>query len=191
MVLSASALALLFLQCAPSISPDTLNPLIQTESGGNPFAVANVTDKTSRFFSNKETAIMYVNNLEKEGKNYSAGLMQINSANFNKYHLDNESVFDSCTNIKAGAKLLSENYHKQKENDEQLNLRKSLSLYYSGNTKTGFKKEKGFNNTSYIERVEQKAYDVPALKPSGTHAAETKSNPLITESWDVFGDFKK
>lgn len=191
MVLSASALALLFLQCAPSVSPDTLNPLIQTESGGNPFAVANVTDKTSRFFSNKETAIMYVNNLEKEGKNYSAGLMQINSANFNKYHLDNESVFDPCTNIKAGAKLLSENYHKQKENDEQLNLRKSLSLYYSGNAKTGFKKEKGFNNTSYIERVEQKAYDVPALKPSGTHVAETKPNPLTTESWDVFGDFKK
>lgn len=191
MVLSTSALALLFLQCAPSVSPDTLNPLIQTESGGNPFAVANVTDKTSRFFSNKETAIMYVDKLAKEGKNYSAGLMQINSANFSAYHLDNSSVFEPCTNIKAGAKILSENYHKQKESDEQLNLRQSLSLYYSGNTKTGFKKEKNFNNTSYVERVEQKVYDVPALKPSSTHAAETKSNPLTTESWDVFGDFKK
>lgn len=190
MVLSASALALLFLQCAPSVSPDTLNPLIQTESGGNPYAVANVTDKTSRFFSKKETAIMYVDKLEKEGKNYSAGLMQINSANFSAYHLDNDSVFDPCTNINAGARILSENYHKQKEGDEQLNLRQSLSLYYSGNTKTGFKKEKKFNNTSYIERVEQKAYAVPALKPSGPQTDETKTNPLTTESWDVFGDFK-
>lgn len=194
MTIAATVLAALLVQCAPSVSPVTLNALILTESGGNPFAIANVTDGTSRFFQQKEEAISYARSLEKQGKNYSAGLMQINSINFRKYQLNSTSVFDACQNISAGAKILTENYKHQKEGDEQLNLKKSLSLYYSGNEKTGFVKEKKYSNTSYVERVAHNVYDVPALKKSDdsetpAHQSESNNTRSTNNSWDVFGDF--
>lgn len=120
--------------------------------------------------------------------------MQIYSQNFSVYKVDNSTIFDPCTNIKVGAQILTENYESQKEGDVQTNLRKSLSKYYSGNETRGFKKEKQFDNTSYVERVEKKAYAVPALKPSGLNdEAEDNINSNVkkteTQMWDVFGDF--
>ena len=45
-----------------------------------------------------------------------------------------------------------------------------------------------------MERVEKKAYAVPALKPSGLNdEAEDNINSNVkkteTQTWDVFGDF--
>lgn len=192
MVFTSAVLATLISQCAPNVSPVTINAIIQTESGGNPFVIANVSDRESKYFDKKEQAVSYVNILSREGKTYSAGLMQIYSKNFSQYAVDNESVFDPCTNIKVGAKILTENYKQQKEDDEQLNLRKSLSLYYSGNETTGFKKEIKYGNTSYVERVETKAFNVPALKPSiqePTESEEPFKMETNSQMWDVFGDF--
>ncbi|EIO8946026.1 lytic transglycosylase domain-containing protein [Salmonella enterica] len=194
MVISAAVLATLLSQCAPEVSPVTAIALIQTESGGNPYVVANVSDGVSKYFEDKDKAVSYVNMLHRQGKTYSAGLMQIYSKNFPAYGVDNGSVFDPCTNIKVGAKILTENYVSQKEGDVQTNLRKSLSLYYSGNETTGFKKEKKYSNTSYVERVEKKAYTVPALQPSGESlnddaGVETQLEKTKPQTWDVFGDF--
>lgn len=44
MQLSAAVLAALISQCAPDVSPDTMNALIMTESGANPYVIANVSD---------------------------------------------------------------------------------------------------------------------------------------------------
>ncbi|UCQ29610.1 lytic transglycosylase domain-containing protein (plasmid) [Edwardsiella tarda] len=191
MTLSAAVLATLLSQCAPNVSPVTGMALIQTESGGDPYVVANVSDGISKRFSDEKTAIAYVDDLKREGKTYSAGLMQIYSKNFSAYKVDNNTVFDPCTNIKVGAKILTENYLSQKEGDVQTNLRKSLSMFYTGNETRGFKKEKKFNNTSYVERVEGRIYTVPALKASGVNndAEDNTNTEKTAQSWDVFGDF--
>jgi len=199
MNLSAATLAALYLTCAPEISPITLDAVIKTESGAHPFKIANITDETSHTFDNLNDAIVFSESLSKENKRYSAGLMQIYSGNFKTLGLTNTTVFDPCENIKAGAKILKENYTKQKGEDSQLNLLKSLSMYYSGNEKTGFKKEKQFRNTSYVERVQKHVYTVPALKPSDNtepkpsldKPTESSNQPKqeTTQQWDVFGDF--
>ncbi|ECL7789975.1 TPA: lytic transglycosylase domain-containing protein [Escherichia coli] len=194
MNLSAAVLATLLSQCAPDVSPVTAMAVIQTESGGNPYVVANVSDGVSKAFDDEKLAVAYVNDLSRHGKTYSAGLMQVYSKNFSAYQVDNSTIFDPCTNIKVGAKILTENYESQKGGDVQTNLRKSLSMYYSGNETRGFKKEKQYDNTSYVERVEKKAYAVPALKPSGLNdEAEDNSSSNVkktdSQTWDVFGDF--
>lgn len=143
-----------------------------------------------------------MNNLDRQGKNYSAGLMQINSKNFKSYGIDNNSVFDACENIKVGAKILTENFDRQQGGNNQKKIRNALSRYYSGNDKRGYVKELNYDGKSYIERVEQKAYKVPALLPPDKDSlglsvskdvATIKTESNITEkttSWDVFGDFK-
>src|SRR3546814_15029492 len=40
---------------------------------------------------------------------FDAGLMQINSANFARLGLTPETVFDPCTNLRAGAHVLTDN----------------------------------------------------------------------------------
>lgn len=203
MIIPSASLTALFLLCAPDVSPVTLNAVIQTESGGNPYQVANVSDGISRSFNDIDDAIKYLDELTKANKRFSAGLMQIYSGNFTALGLNNKTVFNPCENIKGGAHILKENYERQTGNDEQVNLLKSLSMFYSGNDKTGFKKEKQFRNTSYVERVSNHAYVVPALEPNGKPVEPPEQTQLtVTENssstkkespqeWDVFGDFKK
>ncbi|HCB1657219.1 TPA: lytic transglycosylase domain-containing protein [Citrobacter farmeri] len=185
--------ALLFEQCAPDVSPVTLDAVIQTESAGNPYVVANVDDGTSHKFNSQPEATRFINSLSQQGKRFSAGLMQIYSGNFEKLGLDNNSVFDPCTNIKAGAKILVENFDSAKEGSEQERLKKSLSTYYSGNETRGFKKEPQYSNTSYVERVQGKVYKVPALEPDQQNQSRsaTIDEPKKTpdQQWDLFGDF--
>lgn len=192
----------LFLQCAPGVAPETLMPLVAVESAAKPFVVANVTDNTSHFFDEKERAVAFVNTLAAQGKNYSAGLMQINAKNFTWLGLTNETVFDHCANIRAGAKVLQSCYARAAKNEtsEQTALRNALSCYYSGNFQRGYAKEKT-DGKSYIERIETKAVAgvIPALQVDGQTATPAAS-PAVKppefvvsgdegESWDVFGDY--
>ncbi|WP_339332215.1 lytic transglycosylase domain-containing protein [Aeromonas caviae] len=201
-LIAAISFATLFEQCAPDVSPVTLDALIQTESGGNPNVVANVTDGTSHYFKNAEDATRHINGLSRDGKRFCAGLMQVCSGNFESVGLDNTTVFDPCKNITAGAKILVENYGNVKgEREEQERLKKALSRYYSGNESRGFKKEPEYANTSYVERVQDKAYKVPALSTGTISSVEEKQNQagrsatIDTETkksnqqWDIFGDF--
>ncbi|HED3891539.1 TPA: lytic transglycosylase domain-containing protein [Morganella morganii] len=211
-MLKATVLSALFLQCAPDISPVTLHALVGVESGGHPYVVANVTDNKSAKFNNKDDAVLYINKLAAQNKTYSAGLMQIYSKNFSAYGLTNETVFDHCTNIKAGAAILKQCFAKAlKENpdDKQMAIRKGMSCYYSGNMSRGFKKEA--DGKSYVQRIELKAeqnYQIPDIavsvksvpvsenqstenKRTEKEAVIVKQNEEIKSSqeWDVFGDY--
>nr|WP_280113422.1 transglycosylase SLT domain-containing protein [Escherichia coli] len=84
-------------QCAPDVSPDTMNALIMTESGANPYVIANVSDGTSKYFKDEKGAIEYAEKLTTENKRFSAGLTQIYSKNFPSLNLTNKTVFDPCT----------------------------------------------------------------------------------------------
>lgn len=204
-MLTATALGMLFLQCAPDVSPKTLNAFVSVESAANPYVVANVSDKTSHYFKSKDAAIKFVNNLERENKTYSAGLMQVYSKNFKAYGLNNENVFDYCTNIKAGAEILKQCYATAtaETGDQQAAIRKAASCYYSGNLIRGFKKET--DGKSYVDRIELAAnkFSVPEIKTgaesdlveTATLEAEKSKSAVYTEQsksknqWDVFGDY--
>lgn len=193
MSLSAAVLAALINQCAPNVSPDTMNALIMTESGANPYVIANVSDGISKYFKDEKGAIEYAEKLTTENKNFSAGLTQIYSKNFPSLNLTYKTVFDPCTNIKAGAAVLTDNYLKQKEGTDYQKILRALSLYYSGNELTGFKKEKNFNNTSYLERITRNAnsYIVPSIrnKTDESEIAPPNDEKKTSPEWDVFGDF--
>lgn len=199
-MLTAAVLSALFFQCAPDVSPVTLNALIGVESEGKPYVVANVTDNTSHYFDNKEKATSFLNKLSSQNKRYSAGLMQIYSGNFQAYGLTNESVFDHCTNIKAGAAILKDCYVRAtKETEEpQEAIRKAVSCYYSNNFTRGFKQEA--DGKSYVQRIESKVnkdFAVPEIKVgSGEQKNSTPDKNVVYSNqethknvWDVFGDY--
>ncbi len=73
--------------------------------------------------------------------------MQITSTNFQKYHVSDAQLFDPCTNLSVFEKIMVDCYQRGG------NLKSALSCYYSGNFKTGLKKEKIFSDTSYVDRI--------------------------------------
>jgi type IV secretion system protein VirB1 len=88
--------------------------------------------------------------LERDGFNYSVGLVQVNKKNFAKYGLTLTTAFDPCRNVKAGAGILKNCFFgaRSSTKDEQAALRAALSCYYSGNFSTGFR-------DGYVQKVVQ------------------------------------
>jgi type IV secretion system protein VirB1 len=170
MVLTASALAGLLMQCGGNVDPITLKTIMSVESGFNPYVVANVTQETSHYFNNEKEAIHFVNELASKGEKYSVGLGQIYVGNFKAYGLTNETAFNFCNNVKVASQIFEQCYSRAidsgKYPDEQDALRAAASCYYSNNFTRGFKKEK--DGLSYVDRsnnVVNKIYSVPAMKP--------------------------
>ena len=214
--LSAKVLFSLFAQCAPDVAPETLNSLVNVESGGNPYAIAVVydkrVDKKDKFFFKQPSTELEALNIIKElhqskkHKSYSVGLMQVNSVNFKTYGLTNDNMFNACKNIEAGAEIFKACYFLAQKNNPNTNeqnlLRIASSCYYSGNEITGFKIEN--NEKSYVNRINDSianVYTVPAIRP--LNETEIKNSVLVQEtgfksqdlpsirvkSWDVFEDY--
>src|SRR3546814_1657563 len=72
--------------------------------------------------------------------------MQINSANFARLGLTPETVFDPCTNLRAGAHVLTDNYRRASDAGRADPLRAALSEYNSGS------RTRGLTN-GYVGRV--------------------------------------
>ena len=67
--------------CAPLVHPDTALSVMKEESKLNQFAIG-VVDGWVKQPTDFNSAVLTAQQLEKEGKNYSVGLMQINKHNF-------------------------------------------------------------------------------------------------------------
>lgn len=147
----------LALQCSPQVHPDTVFDVAKTESGLNPFAIAEIIPKAERAAkgksvishmpATKEEAMKIVNAIEKKGRRYSVGLMQITSTNFRQYHTTAEQLFDPCNNLKISEKIMLDCWQRSGK------LKNAFSCYYSGDPMIGQKREKEFSDTSYIERI--------------------------------------
>lgn len=205
-MLTHAALTALFLQCAPQIAPQTLQTLVGIESDANEFAVAVVDGNVDKQPENITDALNLINQLEKNEKNYSVGLMMINKNNFEKLGMSHKDVFNPCSNIKAGAKIFESCYARAKSEyseDEQAALRGAFSCYYSDNFTRGFKKE--FDGKSYVDLVEKevgKVYKIPAIQPNNNQNESDSTSTIENEAdsknvnatparqaWDVYGDF--
>jgi type IV secretion system protein VirB1 len=164
MTYSAAAILALASQCAPTVAPETVLAIVQTESSGEQFALnVNGGRQPARQTSAADaaaTARRYV----AAGYSVDLGLGQINSRNMRWLGLTWETVFDPCTNVAALARVITTNYNSVKAGrDPQTALRVALSMYNTGSQTRGF-------HNGYVAKVERNA---------GAYQIAVLSAPLI------------
>ncbi|MFM0229700.1 lytic transglycosylase domain-containing protein [Paraburkholderia sediminicola] len=157
-------------QCAPQVSPVTMAAIVQTESGFNPYAIGVVHGRLARQPASVDEAVVTAHALAASGWNFSVGLAQVNYVNWPAYGLNEQSAFDPCRSLAAGAAILQGCFESARRaqadsrRDAQSALRASLSCYASGNFSTGYR-------TGYVQRVVNSARTpsqptVPVFVPS-------------------------
>lgn len=134
--------------CAPNAPTDTMQRIAQVESSGNPYAIGVVGARLARQPASLAEAVATAEALEAEGYNYSLGLVQVNRKNLMRYGLSLATAFDPCRNLRAGAAIFEDCYHRAGLSPAQLS--DALSCYYSGDFVTGYK-------LGYVARVQAAA----------------------------------
>jgi type IV secretion system protein VirB1 len=140
MAYSAAALLALAAQCAPSVAPETVLAIIQTESSGEQFALNVNGVKQPARQTNAADAAATARRYVAAGYSVDLGLGQINSRNMRWLGLTWDTVFDPCTNVAALARVLTTNYNAVSAGrDPQTALRVALSMYNTGSRTRGFR----------------------------------------------------
>lgn len=128
-------------KCLPYEYHDIMKKVIKVESGGNPYAInVNGATKLSRQPSNYEEAVVTARHLINQGYSIDMGMAQINSQHFSKngflskLGVSVEDIFDTCTNLRAGAKVFGDAYLSNNKNTIH-----ALSVYNTGNPTRGIK----------------------------------------------------
>lgn len=167
------SLAALALACAPNVHLTTLNALIGTESGRQPYAIGiNGDTPIERQPQTREEAIVLAKTLMAKGTNFDAGLGQINVRNWAWLNLTPETVFDPCVNLQAAQTVLADCYTRasQQYADKQQALHAALSCYNTGHFERGFK-------NGYVGKVlAQAGIKIPELQAPTTQPSPTPEN---------------
>ena len=148
----------LLMMCAPAVDPVTMAAVVKQESGGQPWVVNNNTTRKSMAFASKAAAVAAAVAAVGRGESVDMGLAQINSKNLPALGLTVEQVFDPCTNIAAGAKILAAGYARADS------LGGALSMYNTGQSDSKI-------GATYAQKVFRLAgVQVPAIP--GGHLAK-------------------
>jgi type IV secretion system protein VirB1 len=140
MAYSAAVILAFASQCAPSVAPETVLAIVQTESSGDPFALNVNGGRQPARQGNTADAAATAQRFVAAGYSVDLGLGQINSRNMRWLGLTWETVFDPCTNVAALARVLTTNYNAVKAGrDPQTALRVALSMYNTGSQTRGFR----------------------------------------------------
>ena len=140
--------------CAPEIPLVTLRAIARVESAFHPYALSlNYPRRTARehglstggisFARQPRTraeALAWTYYLLKRGRSVSVGLMQINTEHVADLGLSVDQLFDPCTNVRAGARLLAAKYEAAAAigGEGREALQQALSEYNSGSAVVGF-----------------------------------------------------
>ena len=206
MAYSAAAIFALASQCAPTIAPQTVLAIIQTESSGDPFALNVNGGRQPARQSNAVDAAATARRFVAAGYSVDLGLGQINSRNMRWLGLTWKTVFDPCTNVAALGRVLTTNYGVAiSGRDPQTALRVALSMYNTGSQTRGFRNgyvakvvgNAGVADTSvsYATNFPTVAVAAPAsgdlreLLASENAAPQTptiKTRPAPPPKWNVF-----
>lgn len=168
-----SALLALAQACAPMVSPATIEMIVRTESHGNPLAINVNGDRLLRQPRTYNQAAQWAGWLVQHGYNIDAGLMQVNSSNWARLGLTPATVFEPCTNIRAGADVLSEGYARASSHfgAGQRALWAAVSAYNTGSLTAGF-------HNGYVDSAARAAGVRPPLARN-THArAAARTAPV-------------
>ncbi|MFA0210208.1 transglycosylase SLT domain-containing protein [Vibrio artabrorum] len=138
----------LALECQQQVNPQVIETIIEIESARLPFALAVVGGRVKQPKSESD-AYQILDALRSAGKSVSAGLMQINTQHFDV----GTAIFDPCTNIGFGARLLKDCHDRVKSHYQGASyqewLERTASCYFSGNFTTGYRLPKG---NPYVHR---------------------------------------
>ena len=134
MMLHGLALASIIAQCAPGVAPSTMAAIVQVESGGNPFAIDDNTTRRSYYPRDRASAEALANQLTSAGHLVDMGIAQIDSMNFARLGVNVHTIFDPCTNLRAGSEILSSDYDfaKRRYGSGQIALRHAIGMYNTG-----------------------------------------------------------
>ena len=126
--------------CAPAVAPATLARVIQVESGGRPLAINVNKGPRVGAPANPAVAAATARYWIARGHSVDLGLMQVNSRNLARLGFTIEQMFDPCTNVRAGAQILTENYvaAAKARGHGQHALRDALSAYNTGSFRRGY-----------------------------------------------------
>ena len=87
-----------------------MSAIVTVESHGNPNAIHDNTTDRSYFPAAQADAITLASGLVAAGHSVDLGLAQINSGNLPGLGLTVADMFDPCTNLRAGSRILSGDY---------------------------------------------------------------------------------
>jgi type IV secretion system protein VirB1 len=165
--------------CAASVGPVTMKAIISVESGGNPLAIDDDTDHRSYSPRTLAQAQAIAARMISESHNFDAGIAQVNSRNFAAQGINAENIFDPCTNVQAGARILGRSYqaaarllwigHPPRTADEehmqeQLALRHAFSIYNSGSAWKSMR----YSNLIVAAGLREMDYEPPIRVPGIT-----------------------
>jgi type IV secretion system protein VirB1 len=202
----ATALLALASQCAPTVAPETVLAIVQTESSGEQFALNVNGGRQPARQNNAADAAATAQRYVSAGYSVDLGLGQINSRNMRWLGLTWETVFDPCTNVAALARVLTTNYNSVKAGrDPQTALRVALSMYNTGSQTRGFRNgyvakvlgNAGVADTgiTFAQVLPPVAVAPPAtgdlrgmltLKNTVPQAPEAQPRPAPPPKWNVF-----
>jgi type IV secretion system protein VirB1 len=139
MLLATIAFAQLLRTCAPNVNPRTMTAVVRVESGGNRLALHDNTLRRSFSPVDDTEAVAWASQLVGMGHSVDIGLSQINSANLPRLGLSVSDAFDPCTNLRAGATILGEDYASAEARfgPGQMALRRALGAYNTGSLFAG------------------------------------------------------
>lgn len=163
--------------CAPDVHPSTMQNVIYTESRGNRLAInVNGGHRLARQPQTEDEAIETVQWLSHQGYNFDVGYAQVNSSNFESLGVSAQSLFNGCTNLRAGATILAQCYARavKQVGEGQQALKQALSCYNTGSLSRGF-------DNGYVSKVVTAAntLQVPALQPTTTPA---QAKPQVADT---------
>lgn len=140
-------------QCAPLVNPRTMGYLVKQESSFNPYAIGVVGGKLERQPTNLAEAVATARDLKKRGIRFSAGISQVYVGNFDRFSLDEVSVFDICKNLQSGSQILSECHDRATAQGAkgQVAIEQAMSCYTGNNFQIGFK-------NGYVQSIVATAY---------------------------------
>ena len=140
--------------CAPGIPLATLHAIARAESAFHPYALSldhpRRTAREQRFKAgeiflarqptNLAEARAWTRWLLERGRSVSIGLVQISTQHAANLGLSVDQLFDPCTNLRAGARVLTAEYQRAAavRGEGQDALRQALSEYNSGSSTVGF-----------------------------------------------------
>ena len=149
-------------QCAPNVPVITLRAVARAESAFRPYALSlNYPKRTAReqglrdggmFLARQPRTLAearaWTRYLANRGRSVSIGLLQVSSEHAASLGLTWDQLFDPCTNIRAGAGLLTAYYRQAAAvlGEGQQALQYALSGYNSGFPLVGF-------TNGYVESV--------------------------------------
>lgn len=186
-------------RCAPAVHPDTLAPVIQTESRFHLYSVGvnqNGRSIGSRRFASKAEAVAAVERLFAAGiTNVDLGPAQISwkAGHLQRRGLTPAAAFEPCAALRIAADVLTDCWTRAPARGEQARLDETTSCYNTGTFTRGLALTAGSNGYSSKVRANAEhvvpalrlaGRDVPPLPDAPARPAVLPPPPACAPSWD-------